>query len=188
MITPDAFVAAWRKDRPLIRFPKRTLDALPIRQEDKDFLAKAGLPESAAPFLSFKVPYSRPLATIAEMYSQPQQFRRYRAIGFDGAGNPIAIDETNHGQVVCLDHENGFASELVNTSVRQLAQSLLAYERMIRNAIALIGENAFLDGKIPASIRDELKRELKGIDPAAVKSNCFWHGELQNLDADANVG
>src|SRR5262249_43914881 len=145
--------------------------------EDKAFLVQAGLPEEAAPFLMFEVP-SGELPTVAEQWDQPEEFRTYRVIGADGSGNPIALDESRRGEVVCLDHENRFARHLMNQSVRQLAESLLAYRKMIEDAQAEGGEEAYLDGQIPVAVRQALRLELTRIDPAAMKPGCFWHGEL----------
>ena len=74
----------------------------------------------------------------------------------------------------------------MNTSVRQLAESLLAYRKLIEDTQAEFGPDAFLDGKTSAAIRQHLKDELIRIDRAAVEPGSFWYSELQHLDA--NVG
>jgi hypothetical protein len=184
MLTPKEFVAAWGADeRPLLRFSKKCLEALAIFKEDKVFLMEAGLPEAAAPFLGFEV--SESLPTLAEAYRQPSEFAIYRLIGSDGSGNPIALDENHDGEVVYLDHENGFARVLINRSVRQLCASLLAYRKLVRVTQMRFGQDAFLDGKASPSDRKELRRELMRIDEAAIQPGCFWHDELENLDANA---
>jgi hypothetical protein len=186
MLSPEEFVARWEKDgvQP-IRFPKEVVEYLRVSDEDKAFLVQAGLPKDAAPFLTFEAPQSGSLPTVAEEWHQPKAFASYRAIGFDGAGNPIALDETNDGEVVILDHDNAFAKILVNKSIRQLAASLLAYRKLVSDTLEEFGEDAFLDGRISLAARQALRMELTSIDPAAMTASCFWHGELQNLDADA---
>jgi hypothetical protein len=187
MLTAKDFIARWGKDDvPLARFPKKSVERLAISDEEKEFLVQAGLPEDAAPFLTFQVPGSRELPTVAEEWEQPKEFGCYRLIGSDGAGNPIALDESRQGEVVYLDHEKRFARVVLNKSIRQLAESLLAYRKMIKDSQAEFGEDAFLDGKTSTAARKELRQELTRIDPAAMKSGCFWHGELQNLDANAS--
>lgn len=186
MLSPDDFVARWGKDCRLIRFQKKTLSGLAIADTDKVFLTSAGLPKSAAPFLEFELPESGLVPTVADTWKQPDSLRRFRVIGFDGSGNPIAIDENCHGEIVVLDHENKFKRVLMNTSIAQLAESLLAYRNMIKDAQAINVEDAFLDGKIPAETRRALELELQRIDPAAVKPGGFWHTELKNLDANAS--
>src|SRR5262245_6909332 len=146
MLSPKEFAARWGKDDlPLMRFPKKAVDLPSLSEEDKAFLTQVGLPEEAAPFLTFEAPGSSELPTVAEQWNQPEAFATYRVIGSDGSGNPIALDEINNGEVVLLDHENKFARTLVNKSVRQLAESLLAYRNLVSDTQDEFGEDAFLD-------------------------------------------
>ena len=182
MLTPADFAARWgTTDEPLVRFPKKAVGRLALPEEDKEFLVRAGLPADAAPYLGFEAPAKGELPTVADEWQQPDEFRRYRVLGSTGSGDPIAIDENGRGEVVCLDHENGFARALLNSSVRQLAASLLAYRKMVQDAVAQNGEDAFLDGNIPQGARRELERELRQIDAAALKPGCFWGEELKSL-------
>lgn len=167
------------------RFPAKAVDRLPLVAEDKALLVQAGLPADAAPFLSFDAPMSAELPTAADQWGLTAEFRRFRVIGSDGSGNPIALDEKSAGAVVCLQQDSGFARALMNTSVRQMAESLLAYRKLVEDTRAELGPDAFLDGKTSAAARKSLKEELTRIDPAAVQPGSFWHGELQNLDANA---
>jgi hypothetical protein len=129
--------------------------------------------------LGFEAPKSGELPTVADRWDQPDKFRRYRVIGSDGAGNPIAIDEQRAGEVVCLDHEDKFARTFVNKTVRQLAESLLAYR-------TIVGDSADASsGEVPAKVRKQLHQALRKIDPAAMKPACFWPGATQITDAGA---
>jgi hypothetical protein len=186
MLTPKEFVARWGKaDVPLIRFPKQAVDHLSLSDEDKAFLAEAGLPKDAAPFLTFEAPASGQLPTVSEQLAQTTAFAAYRVIGSDGSGNPIALDENNTGEVVLLEHENKFVRVGINKSVWQLAESLLAYRKLVYDSQEEFGENAFLDGQVSEATRKELRQKLTTIDPASVKAGCFWHGELKDLEANA---
>jgi SUKH-4 immunity protein of toxin-antitoxin system len=185
MLSPTEFVARWGKDVPLIRFPTKAVEGLSLSKDDKAFLTQAGLPEDAAPFLTFDVSDSGQLPTVAEQWNQPQAFAAYRVIGSDGSGNPIALDGNKNGEVVLLDHENKFARILMNTSIGQLAESLLAYRKFVRDSQEEFGPDAFLEGKTSPAARKGLRQDLATIDAAAMKAGCFWHGELQNLDANA---
>ncbi|HUG70793.1 MAG TPA: SUKH-4 family immunity protein [Pirellulaceae bacterium] len=123
---------------------------MPLADADKKFLVEAGLPESAAPFLGFTVPKSGELPTVADQWDQPDEFRRYRVIGSDGSGNPIAIDDEQSGEVVHLDHEGDFARTFMNKTIRQLAESLLAYR-------TIVGDSADeSSGEIPMKVRIDL--------------------------------
>jgi len=74
----------------------------------------------------------------------------------------------------------------MNTSIRQLAESLLAYRKMVTDARAESGDDAFIDGRISAATRGELRQSLTNIDPAAMEPSCFWHEYLNVLDANAD--
>lgn len=186
MLTPADFIARWGQGPvPLIRFPAASVEPLALSADDKAFLVQAGLPEDAAPFLSFGMKRSGQLATLCEVYRQPDSFRRYRLMGSDSVGNPIALDEGSTGEVVVLDHENRFAPMPMNSSVRQLAESLLAYRKLVADTQAEFGPDAFLDGKTSAAGRAELRRTLETIDAAAMRPGCFWYGEVEALDGNA---
>src|SRR5687768_825968 len=103
MLKPLDFVARWGADFPLLQFPKPSVAQLNLSEDDKEFLVQAGLPEDAAPFLSFRAGTSGELPTVAEEWGQSKEFRCFRVIGSDGSGNPIALDENHHGEVVLLD-------------------------------------------------------------------------------------
>lgn len=184
MLSPKDFVAAWGKKVPLVRFRKKALESLTIADEDKRFLAEAGLPESAAPFLSFAAPKSGELPTLADQWKQSAKFRRYRVIGADGSGSPIAIDEERKGEVVCLDHDDKFAGTFMNSSVRQMAESLLAY----RDLIAAEGKSALKDGALPAKARNQLHQQIQKIDADALKPGCFWSDEAEAPESSASPG
>jgi hypothetical protein len=169
----------------LIRFSKRCAERLAIAQEDKKILVQVGLPKEAAPWLTFQVPESGGVPTVAEEWDLPKEFRSFRLIGSDGSGNPIALDQDGHGEVVYLDHENRFARVLMNTSIRQLLESLLAYRKFVKDSLAEVGESAFLNGQTSVVARMELRQELIRIDAAGMNRGNFWHEQLQNLNANA---
>lgn len=188
MLEPKDFVRKWGDDDvPLLQFPRMTVERLAMAPEDKAFLQQAGLPEDAAPFLAFDPPVDE-LPTVADEWPGAKGCERYRMIGADGEGNPIAIDEARAGEVVLLNHERQFARTLMNTSVRQLAASLLAYRTYVDGILAESedeDDNALLESHGTPAARQALRAELTRIDPAAMQPTCFWHVELANLDAAA---
>jgi hypothetical protein len=182
MPSPKDFLARWGKKEPFVRFHANSLESLGLAEEDRTFLAQVGLAEEAAPFLSFEAPRSGELPTVADHWDQPDEFRRYRVIGADGSGNPIALDEERKGEVVCLDHEDGFARTFINQTIRQLAESLLAYRNGAHASGAAEEEGESGNGEIPEKVRKRLYQELKKIDSAALKPGCFWADELNIAD------
>src|SRR5438552_15135789 len=114
MLSPKEFVVRWGKeDAPLMRFPKKAVEALTLSEGDKLLLAQAGLPEDAAPFLTFEAPHSGPLPTVGEQWDQPKALAAYRIIGADGSGNPSAVGADHQGEGVVFDHEKRFARILM---------------------------------------------------------------------------
>jgi hypothetical protein len=125
------------------------------------------LPDEAAPFLNFDQA-ARP-AHIWEVFGNPSQWSDtererlapYQMIGSDGAGNPVCI-ERDTGAVVLLDHEDRFHSrQFVNSSVRQLAECLMAY----------MGEKD----------AERFRGAVRGIDLAAMAERSFWWHEAAGL-------
>jgi hypothetical protein len=125
------------------------------------------LPESAAPCLNFEE--ATPPIPIWDAFGSPSDWSQtdrerlapYRMIGFDGAGNPICVDQGS-GAVVLLDHEDRFRTlQFMNSSVPQLAECLLAY----------------MSEKDPERFRSL----VHGIDPAALAERSFWSCEATGL-------
>ncbi|MBW3540219.1 MAG: SUKH-4 family immunity protein [Planctomycetes bacterium] len=183
MITANEFRDRWGDDGPLAAFPPAATADLNISSESKAFLNDAGLPESAAPFLEFPALEAGPLPTAAEQWGLSAEFERYREIGFDGSGDPICIDESADGAVVCLNHDNNFQRGFMNSSVPQLAECLLAYRQLIRETQKRNGDEAFFNGDIPDDLKQWFHDELARIDKAALGDDCFWAHEWTNLGA-----
>ena len=129
------------------------------------------LPDSAAPFLAFKEA-ERPIP-VWEAYGSAsgwspadcERLAAYRMVGSDGAGNPVCVEQ-GAGEVVLLDHEDGFRTrQFVNSSVSQLAECLLA----------------FMGERDPERFRSA----VRAIDPAALAERSFWWQEAAGLGAEA---
>jgi hypothetical protein len=186
MLSAEEFIKRWGTgDDRLVRFPDTAVMPLALPEDCKQFLMTAGLPASAAPYLSFEAP-SPPseLTRVSEVYSRlPDRFGRYRQIGSTGSGDPVALDEGQNGEVVYLNHDDGFRRILVNTCVTRLAECLLAYRRMVDDSNAVNGEN-WLDGTVPLECRAALERELRLIDPAAMQAGCMWADEVAYVNGE----
>ena len=53
----------------------------------------------------------------------------------------------------------------MNSSIVQLAESLLLYRKLVRQAIQTGGENALMDNNIPAALRVWITHEMERVDP-----------------------
>ncbi len=122
-------------DAGLLHFAPETLDDVKMPEADRAFLIEAGLPESAAPFLNFEQPVAGPLPTLSKHANLPETFRRYRVIGFDGSGDFICIDQDQGGAAVSINHDNDNRPTFINSSIPQLAESVLLYQRLVRRTI-----------------------------------------------------
>jgi len=116
----------------LVRAAPAILDIPSFPPDEARFLVAAGLPRSCAPFLSFEAVARGPLQLV--QYYGAHQFRAsdstrlasFYVLGFDGAGNPLCLDSARRGEIVMLDHEDGFETRtLVASSVAALAEALL---------------------------------------------------------------
>jgi SUKH-4 immunity protein len=95
-------------------------------------LVIAGLPESAAPFLSFEGSEQGGGKPLNEKYEVSEnEFKEFTYIGFTGENNPICISTTS-GTVVSFDYQNNFDEIFINSSINQLAESLLIYDDFVK--------------------------------------------------------
>ncbi len=69
----------------------------------------------------------------------------------------------------------------MNSSIEQLAESLLAFRKLVDATCELNGEDAFLDGEIPKQLIELLSAELATIDPNCVLERSYWSTELKSL-------
>lgn len=185
MLSPTEFRDLWYSTDhacPLMLFPVETLADIAVPEHSKVFLQEVGLPDSAAPFLDFKVPKEGALPTAADHWQLGDSFRRYRVIGSNGSGDSVCLDEAIDGAVVYLNHDDGFRAVFMNTSIAQFGESLISYRQMIERTCELNGEDAYLDGDIPDDVKSWLKDELVRIDPNAMKAGFHWPIELDNLE------
>jgi len=174
-MTPDDFKRAWEAvgDR-LVTFTAEVVATLRVPETQRAFLLHPGLPESAAPALDFGGKRYRNIPSAAELWKAGDAFRRYRIIGANGFGDPICLDEETGGAVVYLNHDDEMKRGFINSSVEQLALSLLAFREVIRETQQRGGADAYPNGQIPSDLVDRFILRMEEIDPPAIKSDTFW--------------
>lgn len=151
----------------LVKAPHAILDDRSLPSDIARFLVEVGLPRSCAPFLSFGDVADGPLSLVA-LYGAHRfspagaaRLAQFYVIGSDCAGNPLCIDTSHDGEVVMLDHEDGFCSRtFVASSVMILAEALLLVET------------------VPHS---EFVARLRGFDPRAADECAFLPVEVSML-------
>lgn len=156
---------------------------LPISDERFSFLRDAGLPEDAAPFLSFA--QLKELETVSSAWGLEAKFDRYVMIGSDGEGSPICVDRESDGKVELLDHESAFAATFMNSDVARLADCLLAFRCLVQNTQERNGDDAYLDGDVPADLIDRLESVIFSTDAPAMLAGSFWSQQIGVLRQEA---
>jgi len=144
----------------------------------RQFLENAGLPQEAAPFLSFGP------GKLDWLRRPEDDLDRYSVVGTDGSGDPLVVDED--GVVWRIDHEAPDQKTLVNSSMQALAECLLAYRNLVLETVALGGEGAYLNGLTPGRIIEAFSSAVAGVDAAAGRPGTFWGQELSRLLAEAS--
>jgi hypothetical protein len=181
-MTPEEFNRDWTDPGDtLIPFTRDSLEGIELSTSAIRFLVGAGLPDSAAPFLNFFGLGSRRLEPASDAYPLASEFARYLCIGFNDAGDPICIDSKSNGEIVLLFHDDNFRVVRLNSSVEKLAESLLAYRKLVDETCAINGEDAFLDGDIPKHLIDSIQSKLSEIDPESMNNGDFWPTEINSL-------
>jgi hypothetical protein len=130
-----------------------------IDARSADFLAEAGLPHEAAPYMSFDA-YTR--AEISRLHELQQVPTSVFPIGQNNYGDFIGI-EIESGSVVYAFHDGTGESVFINSSIDRLAETLCLYQELRAKRCL-----------------EELAGRIAYYDPAAVKPGAMWHGEASN--------
>lgn len=186
---PQEFIERWGPDGdPCIVLSQERLQKINLKASTAEFLAVAGLPQDAAPFLSFgelneaSSPFGLKLSAVFDHLGG--EYERFIVLGFDGSGNTIAIDTGNDDQVVWLDHEDDFRHAYMNSSIGALATFLLGYRDFVQDLLNAKGEDAFLNGEYEDHELAELQQKLELVDSRAFDSGTFWSQELGTMNAN----
>lgn len=178
MITPKYFLEKWNKKVcALIDYDVNVINSLMLPKEAKEFLLEAGLPESAVPFLNFESSAKGGAVKLTDKYNFDASLSKYVYLGFTGAGDFICVTEKT-GEIVCLEHENTRKEIFINSSIPQLADSLLEYADFVKKVKSINGRRAFLERNAPQELIEWITKRLEEIDSRSLKDRCFWREEL----------
>jgi hypothetical protein len=187
-MTPQDFKNAWTGTNgdSLIPLSEERFKGLQLRPETTDFLRVAGLPENAAPYLTFIKDTSDLYDGINKLTKQyefiDQSYEKFVVIGSDGSGNPIAINTAADDRIEWIDHED-FSSCYLNASIHHLADTLVAYRDFVRSVLEN-HENAFMNSDFTDDQFKILEAQILSIDEQALAENNFWKAELDTLQTD----
>jgi hypothetical protein len=175
-MTADEFAEAWEDgDNQLARWPETELVGLDLPLSTKEFLVGWGLPESAAPFLSF-------VTRSTEQPTMQVDTEQFVVIGSNGSGDPVVLSVA--GEVFYLNHDNNVSKHYINKDVQTLATVLLAYRSLIRQAQEQRGPDAWLDGDVPKEMAAAFSDMVANVDPRALEIGSMWHEEVDSLRAE----
>jgi hypothetical protein len=172
-MNPNDFQTEWESDEPstLVTFSPESVSQLALSEESKRLLVDVGLPEAAAPFLDFGGKTAHTLPTVDAVWKEGDS--RQRIIGSNGYGDPICV-HSDSGIVSFLLHDDEMKEQFMNSSLLQLAYTLLAFRRVVQRTNKEAGPGAYLEGRIPLEVSDEFIRTIDVIDPEAMKPERFW--------------
>lgn len=183
-MTPAQFIQSWTIDgAALSPLSYESLVNLNLQPATAEFLTQAGLPEDAAPFLSFVQSNAQRYNTINKLsahfdFLEPE-FDQYVYIGSCGDGDVIAIHTAGNDKVVWLDHEDNFTPRFFNSSIGSLAGCLVAYRDFIQAMQKDNGEDAYLNANFSDMHMDTLKQQMIGADPPVLTIDGFWKDTLE---------
>ncbi len=192
LIEPEEFARRWGStEEELVPLDPELMKSWNIGADSIQFLAEAGLPDSAAPFLVFgqagRLWEVWDFAEDAE-YAR-ELFASYIQIGLTETGNPLCLDEDQNGMVLMLDPEFGFqALTFVNSTVQQLAECLLVYRVALEEIQRSYSEEAGINKELLAGIADWVEQEVMRIDSRAMGRECFWNNEVALLRSNTGAG
>ncbi|MEK7951059.1 SUKH-4 family immunity protein [Luteolibacter soli] len=145
-------------------FPRERIEELKIDEASKALLREVGLPEEAAPFLSFGDGPDKVLKKLSSASSfLDREFDRYRLLGSNGSGDFVCIDESD-GSVIYLNHDSNMKRVFINSSVLQFAESLCLMAEAIQSDFAF-----------------DFGLALARIDPAALNLDAMWPVEYEMI-------
>ena len=175
-MTPDDFKRLWEADGDhLCPMSADELSGFEIPISARDFLIRVGLPEEAAPFLSFSRSSRANASLLLRTAIGPSEAP---VVGSTASGDPVVV--RLDGVIVYLNHDAGFAERYINKDVEAFAKTSLKMRQLIADAQRLHGPDAYLDGLVPAALREDFRSFLVGVDSVAIKPGALWMDEIAN--------
>lgn len=166
-------------------YESKRVDKFEFNDSTSMFLKKIGLPEEAAPFLSFSKDNDEPYEGLLKLTDYfdflESDFEKYIVIGSTGNGDEIVIDLRDNCKVKVLDHEDNFSEEFANSSIEKFAEGLILYQDFIDLILNENGEDALIDSKFSDNQINDLKQKMIDNDQDSMNSDCFWSQEIEIL-------
>lgn len=177
MISPERFISEWGTDE-LIRNSLNAFNNTNIPEASRDFLVKAGLPKDTVLQLSFDRPEDelpRLWDAFHDQYDLPIEYNRYLAIGV-GYVPIVCLDEKEGGGIYAIDVAGHHSNSFMNSSVPQLAETLLAW----RSSTNWAEQNEPNDEEAMEHAQ-RLEQTIQRIDARAIEEkDSYWRQALRD--------
>jgi hypothetical protein len=141
-----------------------------------DFLFRTGMPSE---FLDLNFDYLKEsLETVNQKWSlENSHYDKYLAIGFNGSGDPIAINLVNQ-ELIYLNHDNDFEEVFINSDMKRFALSVLRFQSFIEQ-LRKLNTDSFFETEFSDEQLEHLIQDLNVIDPKAFEiDNGHWKSTL----------
>ncbi|MEP2278966.1 hypothetical protein [Maribacter sp.] len=181
---PEEFKKLWTSNEEKLNpISINRLNGLGLSDASIQFLNTAGLPQSAAPFLSFVTDSDdlyQGIHKLTKIYEflEPE-FDKYIVIGSCSDGDPIVVNTELEDRIEFLDHEDYFSSKPFNSNFSSMTDSLIAYSKFIERVQNENGEDAYMNSNFSDEQFETLKSELLLADSKIIKQNGFWLEQLE---------
>jgi hypothetical protein len=181
-MTPQEFKTTWTSTGDILSpFSSGELVELGLKSKTTAFLKEAGLPEHAAPFLTFvnnSEDNHKGIARLTEQYDfLEEEFQKWVVIGSCSDGDPIAINVHADDQIDWLDHENNFEPAFFNSSIEALADCLVIYREFVSIVQRENGDDAYMNADFTDLQFETMRNKLLKADKKALDSG-FWKEQL----------
>lgn len=181
MFTIENFEERWNNEFPeIVEYDSEIVDGLEISEESKNFLKKYGLPDEAPGYLIFKPFEDENTVSLASICDGKAEYEKYISLGCDGGGLPVCI-EKNTGNICIIDIYENTEPVFINSSLIQLAESMVLYSEFINRIIEINGEDAYLDGDADDESLEWIRDSLEETDTSSLEDGTFWDLELSDF-------
>ena len=176
------FRSRWRSPGPakFVCYPTPLLAPFSITAPDAEWLASCGLPAWAAPNMHFFCEATDRLPPPADQYGVPLigVGPNLGMIGSTGEDWPIYVTSAGSTGVYCVELESPNRHRLLNSTIQQLADTLLAYNEAVEAALeygnARGDRDAWRRHRYPIAFDTRLKDQIGLIDPPAILPDAYW--------------
>jgi hypothetical protein len=152
-----------------------------VNDKSFHFLTECGLPDNAAPFLSFELVRENKLCTPAQILKfEFDGLDEFLMFGSNGSGDPVCIDRVENNEIVYLNHDNYFERIYMNRSIEQFAMCLILYKEFLKS-IALVESTVLSRRKFNEDEFQKLKSDFLAADQTCLQENSFWLDEVNYL-------